>query len=223
MKKLLPLIVALLVPALAFAEDTPQVPIRRDLDALQYMQSCMPGPAYSMKFSGANRAKVLKAPDASSYAASTWVRLDWGTQWKVACDNAGVVLACLHQTLAATVSLGISATGGDGAGLINFDSANTSSGPGRCLPLTAVNPMDVFKVSKASFKCDPAASSRDPTTRCGQCTVAGTAHTVGDPCASSSDCGSGGTCSTTTRPKGVYLSLVPTVATSVCWVTRCDQ
>lgn len=226
MKKLLLATALALAPVAAFADpDVPSTPVRIDPAPLQYMQSCMPGPAYSMKFSAANRAKLLQDPSVAAAAAPSWapVRLGWGTQWKIACDANGAVLACLHQTTSTTVSLGLASTGGDGAGFIGSDGSNSGTGPGRCIALTAVTPTDFIKISPASFKCNRAASSRDPTTRCGRCSVAGTGHQVGDPCGTSTDCGSGGTCDANSRPAGVYLSLVPVSASSVCWISRCDQ
>lgn len=221
MNKFLLAIALALASTPAFAQEP--APVRMEQNPLQYVQSCMPGPMYSMQFGAANRAKVLS----SAYLNGGGnIRLNWGTQWKVTCDANGAVLACLHQTVNATISLGVGNDGGDGAGWTAVDSLS-GVGAARCIQLTALTPTDFIKVSPASFKCNVAATSRDPTTRCGQCTTAGTGHTVGDPCYSSAystaECGSGGVCDATARPKGVYLSLVPVSASSVCYISRCDQ
>lgn len=224
MKKYLLAIVLALTTTPVFAQ-TP-VPTRMESNPLQYMQSCMPGPVYSEQFSQAVRAKVIVVPGSSStgsYPYASRLLLGWGTQWKLSCDANGAVLACLHQTLGATVSLGLGNDGGDGAGYTTADSANSATGQARCIAVTAATPTDFIKISPASFKCGVGVASRDPMTRCGKCTVVGAGYSFGAPCSSASDCGSGGTCDTTTRPDGVFLSLVPVSASSVCYLSRCDQ
>lgn len=227
MKYLVAIILSLLLPAVALAEPVQvTVPQRTEAAPLQYMQSCMPGPLYSIQFSQAVDAKVVVTPGSSSpgsYPYASRMLLKWGSQWKVSCDANGAVLACLHQTLGATVSLGLGNDGGDGAGYTSVDSANSAAGQARCMQLTAATPTDFFKVSPASFGCSVGATARDPLTRCGRCSVVGTGFSVGAPCAAAADCGSGGTCDTTNRPDGVFLSFVPVSASSVCFVSRCDQ
>lgn len=199
-----------------------QTPVRTEPNPLQYMQSCMPGPLYSIQFSAANRAKVLVSPGGDGR-----VRLDFGTQWKVSCDANGIVLACLHQTLNATISLGLGSDGGDGEGWTTADFPTTPVGAARCVPLTAQTPTDFFKVSKASFACTQPASSRSPLTRCGYCgsLVSGAFH-QNDPCRVDADCGGTvGSCITGTNQGsgGVFISFVPVSASSVCHLSRCDQ
>jgi hypothetical protein len=201
----------------ALLAQTEGAPVRVEPNALQYMQSCTPGPSYGIQFSAANRAKVLTVPGTSAP-----VFLPFGTQWKVSCNNAGAVLACLHQTQTTTVSLGIGSDGGDGAGWISHDAATTQAGPGRCIALTGEIGTDFVKVSQAAFSCSVAAGSRTPTTRCGRCTIASNGFSIGAPCSVNADCGASGTCSTRSA-LGAYLSFVPVSASSVCWINRCDQ
>lgn len=217
---------AFLLPSAALAEPVQvTVPQRTEAAPLQYMQSCMPGPLYSVQFTSALDAKVVVAPGATgtgSYPYAPRLLLKWGSQWKVSCDANGAVLACLHQSLTPTVSLGAGNDGGDGAGYA-MDGTSSAAGQARCMQLTAATPTDFFKVSPASFGCSVGATARDPLTRCGRCSVVGTGFSVGAPCAAAADCGSGGTCDTTNRPDGVFLSFVPVSASSVCFVSRCDQ
>lgn len=223
MKKYLLAAVLALTTVPAFAQQP--APTRMEPNPLQYIQSCMPGPLYSTQFTQAVDAKVVTVPGSTSpgaYPYATRLLLGWGTQWKISCDANGAVLACLHQTLSATISLGAGNDGGDGAGYTNADSANSASGQARCIPVTAATPTDFIKISPASFKCSATATSRDPTTRCGRCSAVGNGYSLGAPCSSASDCGSG-TCDTTARPDGVFLSLVPVSASSVCYLARCDQ
>lgn len=206
--------------------QTPSAPVRQENNPLAYMQSCMPGPLYGIQFSAANRAKVLLNVDGSR------ARLNFGTQWKVSCDANGAVMVCLHQTLNATISLGLGNDGGDGAGYTSADSANSAVGQARCLQLTPQTPTDFLKVTPASFQCKGAVSGRDPLTRCGACSSAasGTAR-EGDPCRVDADCGGtanscqNGTSASAPRstPAGTFVSFVPVSASSVCWMSRCDQ
>lgn len=208
-------IIALALAALISQTDAP---VRQEANPLQFMQSCTPGPSYGIQFSAANRAKVLTVPGTSAP-----VLLRFGTQWKVSCNNSGAVLACLHQTGTTTVSLGIGNDGGDGAGWISHDSAVTQAGPGRCLPLTGEIGTDFLKVSRAAFDCSLPASQRSPTTRCGRCTAVSNGFQLEAPCSVNADCGASGTCSTARSGSGAYISFVPVSASSVCWVSRCDQ
>ena len=223
MKKYLLATMLALTSTNAFAQVP--TPTRIEGNPLQYMQSCMPGPVYSAQFSQAVGAKVIVVPGSSSpgaYPYASRLLLGWGSQWKLSCDANGAVLACLHQTLGATVSLGLGNDGGDGAGYTSVDSASSAAGQARCIAVTAATPTDFIKISPASFKCGVGVASRDPLTRCGRCSAVGNGYSVGAPCASAADCGSG-TCDTTTRPDGVFLSLVPVSASSVCYLSRCDQ
>lgn len=222
MKKFLLAIMLALTAPPALAQ-TP-VPTRMESNPLQYMQSCMPGPAYSMQFTQAVDAKVFTVPGTgtNAYPYGSRLLLRWGSQWKISCDANGAVLACLHQSLSATVSLGAGNDGGDGAGFTSADSANSAPGQARCIAVTAATPTDFIKISPASFKCGVGVASRDPMTRCGRCTAVGAGYSIGAPCSSAADCGSG-TCDTTSRPDGVFLSLVPVSASSVCYLSRCDQ
>ncbi len=228
MKYLLPLtlLLSLLMSTAAMAEPVQvSVPQRTETAPLQYIQSCMPGPLYSVQFTSALDAKVVVAPGATgtgTYPYSPRLLLKWGSQWKVSCDANGAVLACLHQSLTPTISLGAGNDGGDGAGY-TMDGASSSAGQARCIQLTAATPTDFIKIAPSSFGCSVGATARDPLTRCGRCSVAGSAgYTVGAPCASNADCGSG-TCDTANRPDGVFLSFVPVSASSVCYISRCDQ
>ena len=226
MKYLVATFLSLLLPAVALAEPVQvAVPTRTEAAPLQYMQSCMPGPLYSAQFTSAIDAKVVAVPGTSvaTYPYGPRLLLKWGSQWKVSCDANGAVLACLHQALTPTISLGAGNDGGDGAGYTSADSTYSSAGQARCIQLTAATPTDFFKVSPASFGCSVGATARDPLTRCGRCSVAGSAgYTVGAPCRIDADCGSG-TCDTTNRPDGVFLSFVPVSASSVCYLSRCAQ
>lgn len=209
-----------MIASLLLALTVSQIPQRIEHNPEQYMQSCMPGPLYSIQFSAANRAKVMVSPGGDGR-----LRLGFGSQWKVSCDANGAVMACLHQTLNATISLGLGSDGGDGAGWTTNDYPLSAAGPARCIALTAQTPTDFIKVTPASFQCNLSASSRDPLTRCGACgpLVSGAFH-QGDPCRVDADCGGTvGACLTGTRPVGTFISFVPVSAASVCWLSRCDQ
>lgn len=188
-----------------------QAPARIDPNAVQYAQSCALGPMNVITFSAAARAKQVTN---ISTGQNQLFRL--GEQIAVKCTAAGRVSICAHQTYTATVGT----PGTNLAGWTSADSSVTTSGYLPCGEVTIANPIDYFKISPLRWG---GSMYNTPTLRMGFCSVQGTGRALAAPCASSAECGAGGTCSFTARSPYVYISLIPESATSVCSVQLCEQ
>lgn len=176
--------------------------------------SCAPGKTYGMSVFGAGDCKPLT--DSGVFNDGQNVLLKWGQQVRVINHSDTLVMACLHQTLTTTVTMGPSNNGGWNAGDVTFDSASSSSGQGECITLG--RGFEYVKISKARWR-----NTSTPTYRPGRCTAVGDRAVLGGPCLIDADCGTGGTCSLTSANDGVYISICPAGTDPIVQVNVCGQ
>lgn len=182
-------------------------PRGRDSDALQYMQSCSPGPTFRYTNFGVGGCKRLTVSGDHNGVNRIW---RFGRQYKVSSIAAtDEFRLCLHYTTTTTVaSTGVASVGNP--------SGETQ---GYCITIPGAS-SDYIKISANPWVGGVA------NWKLGTCTnVAGSNNAaVGGPCVTDADCGgTTGACARGTTPQGLYASICATATSHEAEINECIQ